>query len=476
MTQKRPQKITDTTLRDAQQSLLATRLKTEDMVEVARLLDQVGFHSMEIWGGATYDSCMRYLQEDPWERLRVLRIALSKTKTQMLLRGQNFLGYHHFADDVVEAFIKKSVDYGIDIIRIFDALNDPRNLKKSIEVTRQCGAHAQAALAYTLSPVHDVQYFYSLAKELVELGADSLAIKDMAGLLSPYDAYELILLLQPLGVPLQLHCHYSSGMASMSYIKAIEAGVDVVDTALAPLAMGASQPATESLVAALKGTPYDTELDLELLSQGSDYVKDIRHRYPAPPDVALTVDTHVLTSQIPGGMISNLQRQLRDQQAEPKLNLVLEEVPRVRKDLGYPPLVTPTSQLVGSQAVANILLGERYKLISTEVKNYVRGLYGRPPADLSASLVKKVLQGAEPFTGRPADLLEPQLPAAAKDIAMYSKREEDVLSYALFPQVALELLKKQQQSRSDNELDLVQMDTVDTELVISDEDSTAYPM
>lgn len=444
MKEIRAVKITDTSFRDAHQSLMATRMKTEHMLGVAELMDTIGFHSMEVWGGATFDSCMRFLDEDPWERLRKLRQVIKQTKLQMLLRGQNLLGYRHYADDVVEAFVKKAVSNGIDIIRIFDALNDPRNMAKAMEVTRKEGAHAQATLAYTLSPVHNLEYFVTLARQLVDMGAESIAIKDMAGLISPYDAERLVLRLKTVGVPIQLHCHYTSGMASMAYLKAIEAGVDVVDTACSPLALGTSQPPTESLVAALRGTPYDTGLDLGLLSQASEYFKEIRSNYYIPLDVALGVDTNVLTYQIPGGMISNLASQLEQQKASHLLAEVLQEVPRVREDMGYPPLVTPTSQIVGSQAVVNVLLGERYKLISTEVKNYVRGLYGQPPAPLNKELQDKVLQGAEPVIIRPADLLEPQMEMAAREIGELAKSEEDVISYAIFPQVAEAFFKRRQ--------------------------------
>lgn len=442
MTTNKPVGITDTSLRDAHQSLMATRMKTEHMLGIAELMDSIGFHSMEVWGGATFDSCMRFLDEDPWQRLRTLRSIIKRTKLQMLLRGQNLLGYRHYADDVVEAFIKKAVANGIDIIRIFDALNDPRNMAKAMEVTRKEGAHAQATLSYTLSPVHNMDYFVKLAGQLVEMGADSIAIKDMAGLISPYDSFELVTRLKTVGVPIQLHCHYTSGMASMAYLKAIEAGVDVVDTACSPLALGTSQPPTESLVAALKGTPRDTGLDLELLSQASDYFKEVRKHYYIPLDIALGVDTNVLNYQIPGGMISNLASQLAQQKASHLLPEVLKEVPRVREDLGYPPLVTPTSQIVGSQAVVNVLLGERYKMISTEVKNCVRGMYGRPPAPMSAELIKKVLGDAAPTDVRPADLLEPQMESAAREIGDLAESEEDVISYAIFPQVAEAFFKR----------------------------------
>jgi oxaloacetate decarboxylase (Na+ extruding) subunit alpha len=495
MTEKKPVKITDTSFRDAHQSLMATRMKTDDMLGVAELMDRIGFHSMEVWGGATFDSCMRFLDEDPWERLRKLRAAIKNTKLQMLLRGQNLVGYRHYADDVVEAFVKKAVANGIDIIRIFDALNDVRNMGKAMEVTKKEGAHAQATLSYTLSPVHDLNYFVSLAQELVDMGADSIAIKDMAGLISPYDAQELVTRLKRVGVPIQLHCHYTSGMASMAYLKAIEAGVDVVDTACSPLALGTSQPPTESMVAALQGTPYDTGLSLELLSQASEFFKEIRKNYYIPLDVALGVDTNVLSYQIPGGMISNLASQLAQQKAGHLLPEVLLEVPRVREDMGYPPLVTPTSQIVGSQAVVNVLLGERYKMISTEVKNYVRGLYGRSPAPLNPELQKKVLVNAEPITGRPADILKPQMEDAAREIGNLAQSEEDVISYAIFPQVAESFFKRRlglepaicesekcgfppekNKGVVKKEADFNELFTVDSALLFDEYDLTAYPV
>ncbi|MBS4030444.1 MAG: oxaloacetate decarboxylase subunit alpha [Clostridiales bacterium] len=497
MTEKKPVRITDTSFRDAHQSLMATRMQTKDMLGVAELMDGIGFHSMEVWGGATFDSCMRFLDEDPWERLRTLRSVLKKTKLQMLLRGQNLVGYRHYADDVVEAFIGKAVENGIDIIRIFDALNDVRNMSKAMEITRREGAHAQATLSYTLSPVHNLGYFVDLAKQLVEMGADSIAIKDMAGLISPYDAYELVTQLKTVGVPIQLHCHYTSGMASMAYLKAIEAGVDVVDTACSPLALGTSQPPTESIVAALKGTAYDTGLDLSLLSEASEIFKEIRNNYYIPLEIALGVDTNVLTYQIPGGMISNLASQLAQQKASHLLPQVLQEVPRVREDLGYPPLVTPSSQIVGSQAVVNVLLGERYKLISTEVKNYIRGLYGRSPAPLNAELQKKVLGDADPAFCRPADLLQPQMEEAAKEIGDLAESEEDVISYAIFPQVAESFFKRRRGLEppicasekcgfppgeksagpaKKEEADFGQFYTLDDELLFDELDILAYPV
>ncbi|MBS4022095.1 MAG: pyruvate carboxylase subunit B [Dethiobacter sp.] len=501
MTRKKPVGITDTSFRDAHQSLMATRMKTDHMLGVAEVMDGIGFHSMEVWGGATFDTCMRFLDEDPWERLRKLRGSIKKTKLQMLLRGQNLLGYRHYADDVVEEFIKRAVANGIDIIRIFDALNDVRNMEKAMEVTSREGAHVQVTISYTLSPVHNLEYFTLVARQLVEMGAHSIAIKDMAGLISPYDAFELVTMLKQVGVPVQLHCHYTSGMASMAYLKAVEAGVDVVDTACAPLALGTSQPPTESIAAALRGTPYEPELDLGLLSQASEYFKEIRKSYYIPPE-ALGVDTDVLSYQIPGGMISNLASQLAQQKASHLLPEVLKEVPRVREELGFPPLVTPSSQIVGSQAVVNVLLGERYKLVSTEVKNYLRGLYGRPPAPVNKELQKKVLLDEEPVSGRPADLISPQLESAKEEIGELAESIEDLISYVLFPPVAESFFRRRkgllpplaeegkngfaQSSANEtagcgrkHEVNFEQLYTVDKSLLLNDEDNkkyTAYPV
>ncbi len=442
MPKKRKVGITDTSLRDAHQSLLATRMRLIEMLPVVELMDQVGYHSLEVWGGATFDACMRFLDEDPWERLRQLRKGFRKTKLQMLLRGQNIVGYRHYPDDVLEEFVKKAVANGIDIIRIFDALNDLRNLEQAIHFTKREGAHAQGTISYTISPFHSNDYFVKVGHELKALGADSVCIKDMAGLIAPYDAFDLVSRLKDdVGLPVQLHCHYTSGMASMAYLKAVEAGVDVVDTANAALAMGASQPATDSLVAALKGTAFDTGLDLQLLSKISEHFKEISCSYDIPREV-LGVDTNVLSYQIPGGMISNLASQLAEQKATHLLQDVLEEVPRVREDLGCPPLVTPSSQIVGTQAVVNVLTGERYKMVSTEIKNYLRGLYGRPPGAINADLLAKVLKGEEPIRGRPADQLPPQLEEARREIQPYLEQEEDLLSYVIFPNVALEFFKR----------------------------------
>ncbi len=435
-------KITDTSLRDAHQSLLATRMRLGEMLPIIEQMDQVGYHSVEIWGGATFDACLRYLNEDPWERLRQLSKGLKQTKKQMLLRGQNLVGYRHYADDVLEEFVKKSVYNGIDIIRIFDALNDLRNMEKSIQVAKQEGAHAQGTICYTISPFHNLDHFVELGLALKDVGSDSICIKDMSGLISPFKAYELVgRLKQEVGLPVQLHCHYSSGMASMAYLKAAEAGADVIDTASAPLSMGSSQPATDTMVAALKETPYETGLDMNQLTEVSRHFREIVRDYKIPRDV-MGVDTNVLIYQIPGGMISNLSSQLSDQNATDLLRDVLDEVPSVRADLGYPPLVTPTSQIVGTQAMFNVLTGERYKMTITEVKNYVRGLYGKPPGEINPELKELVLKGEEPITGRPADNLKPQLEEARKEIEEYIEQDEDVLSYIILPNVALDFFKR----------------------------------
>jgi oxaloacetate decarboxylase alpha subunit len=438
----KPVKITDTTFRDAHQSLIATRLRTEDMLRIAPLMDKVGFHSMEVWGGATFDAAMRFLNEDPWERLRLLKQNLPNTPLQMLLRGQNVVGYRHYPDDVVEKFIVLARANGIDIFRIFDALNDTRNMAWAMKVAKREGAHVQAAICYTISPVHTLEKYVELAKELVDLGADSICIKDMAGLLSPYAAYELVSRLkEAVPVPIQVHTHYTSGMGTATLLKAIEAGADVVDTAISTMALGPSQPPCETLVAMLKGTPRDPGLDLELLSKIAEYFGGIRAKYQAY-EAPITVDINVLTYQIPGGMLSNLVAQLKEQKALHLLPKVLEEVPRVREELGYPPLVTPTSQIVGTQAVLNVLLGERYKVIPREVKDYVKGLYGRPPGPIDPKVKKLAIGDEEPIDCRPADLLMPALEKARQEIGELARSEEDVVSYALYPQVAKPFLER----------------------------------
>ncbi|KKM11963.1 oxaloacetate decarboxylase [Clostridiales bacterium PH28_bin88] len=450
-------KVTDTTLRDGHQSLLATRMHTEDMLPIAEKMDAVGFHSLEVWGGATFDTCMRFLNEDPWERLRVLRRHFKKTRLQMLLRGQNLVGYKHYADDVVEEFVKKAVANGIDILRIFDALNDIRNMEKAIAVAKNEGAHVQATVSYTISPFHDYDHYVSKARELQSLGADSLCIKDMAGIITPTAAYELVERLKgELAIPIQLHCHYTSGMASMSYLKAIEAGVDAVDTAISSMSMGTSQPATETLVASLEGTPFDTGLDIGLLSEIAEYFREVRKKYAAFDVAGNAVDVNVLRYQIPGGMISNFISQLAQQNALDKLPQVLAEVPRVREDFGFPPLVTPSSQIVGAQAVLNVVIGERYKMVTNEVKAYMRGLYGQPPAPVNEDVRRKIIGNEEPITCRPADLLEPQLAQAKQEIAAYMEKEEDILSYALFPAVTQKFLEERMAARTRVDFNLAQ--------------------
>jgi pyruvate/oxaloacetate carboxyltransferase len=437
-----PLRITDTILRDAHQSLLATRMRTADMLPICGQLDEVGYHSLEMWGGATFDSAMRFLGEDPWERLGQLRRALPKTKLQMLLRGQNVVGYKHYPDDVLEAFIVLAARNGIDIFRIFDALNDTRNMRRAIEVVKREGKHAQATISYTLSPVHNIEKFVVLAEELAALGADSICIKDMAGLLSPYPTYELVSALKTrVKLPVQLHTHYTSGMASMVLLKASEAGADVVDTAISSMALLTSQAPTESIVSAMQGTPRDTGLDLAKLAEIARYFAEVRKRYQRFESGIAGVDVNVLAFQIPGGMLSNLVSQLREQNAEAKYMDVLAEVPRVRKEMGYPPLVTPSSQIVGTQATLNVVTGERYKIVPEEVKNYFRGYYGRPPAPMDAKIRAKVIGDEKPIAGRPADVLEPGMEKARRELGDLARCDEDVVSYALFPQVARPFLQ-----------------------------------
>ncbi|MBO8137298.1 MAG: acetyl-CoA carboxylase biotin carboxyl carrier protein [Desulfotomaculum sp.] len=435
--QHRRVKITDTTLRDGHQSLWATRMRTEDMLPIAEKLDKIGYHSLEVWGGATFDVCLRYLYEDPWERLRSIKSVVKNTPLQMLLRGQSLVGYTHYPDDIVEAFVHKAVENGIDIIRIFDALNDVRNMEVAIKATKAAGGHAQATVCYTVSPVHTIENYLQTAEQLAEMGADSICIKDMAGLLAPYRAYELVKLYkEKIGLPVQLHCHYIGGMAVGAYLKAIEAGVDIIDTASVPLAFGASQPPVETVVRALKSTPYDTGLSLRALFEVADYFEKLRKEYGKERGVTRINDMKVFDHQVPGGMITNLVSQLEEQKALHRLNEVLEEIPVVREELGYPPLVTPTSQIVGTQAVLNVLTGERYKLIPGEVRAYVQGLYGEPPGTIDPAVSRRVLGDKEMISCRPADLLEPKLDKLREEIKDLAKSEEDVISYALFPQIA----------------------------------------
>jgi len=437
--------ITDTILRDAHQSLAATRMRTDEMLPVLDKLDKVGYFSLEVWGGATFDACLRYLNEDPWERLRVLREAMPNTRLQMLLRGQNILGYKHYADDVVDEFVKKSIENGIDIIRIFDALNDVRNMKQAIESTKKYGGLAEVAMSYTISPVHTLDYFVDLAVKLEKMGADIICIKDMANLLLPYTAYELVKRLkQVLKVPVHLHTHNTTGTGDMVNLKAIEAGVDIIDTALSPLGNGTSQPATESIVATLQGTEYDTGLDLSLLTEIAEHFKGVAERLKADGFInekVLGVDVRTLLYQVPGGMLSNLVSQLKQQGAVNRFEEVLAEVPRVREDFGYPPLVTPTSQIVGTQAVLNVLTGERYKMVTNESKALLRGEYGQLPAPVNPEVRKKCIGDAKVITHRPADDIPPELDKYREEIKEYMEQEEDVLSYALFPQVAMNFFK-----------------------------------
>lgn len=454
--------ITETVCRDAHQSLIATRMTTDEILPALPLMDKVGYHSMEVWGGATFDACLRFLNEDPWNRLRKIRAAAPNTKLQMLFRGQNVLGYRHYADDVVEYFVQKSIANGIDIIRIFDALNDVRNLQTAINATKKEGGHVQAAISYTISPVHNNEFFVKLAKEYESCGADSICIKDMAGLLTPYNAYELVSQLKKaVKVPIQLHTHYTSGVASMTYLKAIEAGVDVVDCALSPLAMGTSQPPTEPLVATLEGTEYDTGIKLDALTEIADYFKPLREKYLESGLMntkVLGVDINTLKYQVPGGMLSNLVSQLKQQGAEDKFEEVLKEIPRVREDLGYPPLVTPTSQIVGTQAVLNVIMGERYKMVSKETKGICKGEYGRTPVPIKEEFRKKIIGDEKAITCRPADLLKPELEKLKKEAAEWIEQDEDVLSYALFDQVAVKFFEQRRAEKYKIDKDMVNME------------------
>ncbi|HZW84269.1 MAG TPA: acetyl-CoA carboxylase biotin carboxyl carrier protein [Candidatus Deferrimicrobium sp.] len=430
-------KITDTTLRDAHQSLWATRMRTADMIPILAELDKVGYHSLEVWGGATFDVCMRYLSEDPWERLRTIKKYAVNTPLQMLLRGQSLVGYQHYPDDVVREFVHKSVENGIDIIRIFDALNDVRNIKVALEATKQAGAHAQAAVVYTISPLHTTAHYVETALELEKLGADSICIKDMAGLLTPFKAKELVSELKAkLKVPVALHSHYIGGMAVGAYLLAAEAGIDIIDTASVPLAFGASQPPVETVVRALQDSSYDSGLDIQALFRISKYFEDLRQERGFERGVTRITDMRVFDHQVPGGMISNLISQLEQQKALDRIHEVLEEIPRVRKDMGYPPLVTPTSQIVGTQAVLNVISGARYKLVPGEVKAYVKGHYGAAPGTIDPEIREKIIGKEVPITCRPADLLEPALEKCAKELGDLAQSKEDVLSYALFPQIA----------------------------------------
>ena len=446
-------KIVDTCLRDGHQSLIATRLTTEEILTIAPLLDKAGYHALEVWGGATFDSCLRFLNEDPWERLRAIRKACPNTKLQMLFRGQNMLGYRHYSDDLVEKFVQKSLENGIDVIRVFDALNDLRNLKSSVDATnkykKQYNGHCQIALSYTTSPVHTIEYYVSLAKEIEAMGADSICIKDMAGVLLPDAAYELVSRLKnEVKLPLELHTHCTGGVAEMTIMKAIQAGCDIVDTALSPFSGGTSQPCTEALEYVLKGTEYDPQLDLKALKEACDKLTAIKDKYLTSGTLnpkALTTNPNILKYQVPGGMLSNLMSQLKGQGAMDRYEEVLNEIPRVRKDLGYPPLVTPLSQMVGTQAVMNVLSGERYKMSPGEIKAYLKGEYGQAPAPVNEEVKQKIIGDAEVITYRPADKIAPEFEAMKAKYAHICDSDEDVLSCALFENVAVKFLEGRKQ-------------------------------
>lgn len=440
--------FTETVLRDGQQSLIATRMPTSDMLPILKTMDQAGYHALEMWGGATFDACLRFLNEDPWERLRAIRKEVKKTKLQMLLRGQNLLGYKNYADDVVADFVTKSVENGIDILRLFDALNDVRNLETAIRATKAAGGHCQTAISYTTSQIHTVDYFVDLANKMADLGADSICIKDMAGVLTPQTGYELVSRIKDaVDLPLEVHTHATSGIAEMTYLKVAEAGADIIDTAISSFAGGTSQPATESVAIALEDCGFATGLDLQKVAEIAEHFNPVRDRFREEgllnPKVK-DIEPKTLIYQVPGGMLSNLLSQLTEQGLQDKYEEVLAEVPKVRADLGYPPLVTPLSQMVGTQALMNVISGERYKLVPSEIKDYVKGLYGQSPAPISEEIKETIIGDAEVITVRPADLLAPQLPAFKEEIAEYAKSEEDVLMYALFPQQAQDFLGRRE--------------------------------
>ena len=466
--QKKPVKIVETVLRDAHQSLLATRMSTDQMLPIVDKMDKVGYYAVECWGGATFDASLRFLKEDPWERLRKLRDGFKNTKLQMLFRGQNILGYNHYADDVVEYFVQKSIANGIDIIRIFDCLNDLRNLETAVKAANKENGHAQIALSYTLGDAYTLDYWKDMAKRIEDMGAKSLCIKDMAGLLVPVKATELVQALkESVDIPIDLHTHYTSGVASMTYMKAVEAGCDIIDTAISPFAMGTSQPATEVMVEAFKGTPYDTGLDLDKLAEIADYFRPMREealKTGLMNTKVLGVNIQTLRYQVPGGMLSNLVSQLKEMGQEDKYEQVLEEVPKVRKDFGEPPLVTPSSQIVGTQAVLNVVSGERYKMVTKESKKLLSGEFGQTVKPFDKEVQKKCIGDTKPITCRPADLIKPQLADIEKEMAQYKQQDEDVLSYALFPQVATEFFKYREAQQ--NKVDAAAADT----------ESKAYPV
>ena len=461
MAEKKPLKITETVLRDAHQSLIATRMTTEQMLPIVDKMDKIGYHAVECWGGATFDASLRFLKEDPWERLRKLRDGFKNTKLQMLFRGQNILGYNHYADDVVEYFVQKSIANGIDIIRIFDCLNDLRNLETAVKAANKENGHAQIALSYTLGDAYTLDYWKDMAKRIEDMGAKSLCIKDMAGLLVPAKATELVQALkESVEIPIDLHTHYTSGVASMTYMKAVEAGCDIIDTAISPFSMGTSQPATEVMVEAFKGTEYDTGLDQAKLAEIADYFRPMREdalKSGLMNTKVLGVNIQTLRYQVPGGMLSNLVSKLKEMGQEDKYEQVLEEVPRVRKDFGEPPLVTPSSQIVGTQAVLNVVSGERYKMVTKESKKLLSGQFGQTVKPFDPEVQKKCIGDEKPITCRPADLIKPQLADIEKEMAQYKQQDEDVLSYALFPQVATEFFKYREAQQ--NKVDASAADT-----------------
>ncbi|MDR0921551.1 MAG: oxaloacetate decarboxylase subunit alpha [Lactobacillales bacterium] len=454
-------RFVETALRDGQQSLIATRMRTEQMTPILKTLDECGYHSLEVWGGATFDACLRYLNEDPWERLRIIRRNVKNTKLQMLLRGQNILGYKNYADDVVDLFVKRAIENGIDIIRIFDALNDVRNLQEAAEATKKYGGECQLAMSYTKSPVHTLSYFVDLAKEMVKMGADSICIKDMAGILMPQEAYDLVSALkQEIDLPIDLHTHATSGISEMMYLKAVEAGVDYIDTAISPFSGGTSQPPTECVHLALTNAGYDTGLKTEKLGKVADYFKPVRDEFRKSgllDPVIKDVEPKTLLYKVPGGMLSNLLSQLKQQHLEEKFQATLEEVPKVREDLGYPPLVTPLSQMVGIQAVMNVITGEPYKVVPTEIKEYVEGYYGQPPYPINKAVAKKIIRNVEPITCRPADLIAPQLASLKAEIGDLAKDEDDLLIYAMFPQLGKDFLSRKNVDFFDIPFDPIEM-------------------
>ncbi len=459
-------KITDTSLRDGHQSLWATRMSTEDMLPVLEDIDRVGYHSLEVWGGATFDVCIRYLKEDPWERLRTIRKIIKNTPLQMLLRGQSLVGYMHYPDDAVEKFVEKAADNGVDIFRVFDALNDMRNIDTAMRTIKKAGKHAQACVVYTISPVHSMQHFVDTALRLKDMGADSICVKDMAGLLAPYAAYDLVKALKAnVGLPVQLHTHYIGGLAISTLLKAAEAGIDIIDTASVPMAFGSSQPPVETLVRAFQDSEWDTGLDLHLLFEIATHFEQIRKHKGFDRGVTRISDMKVFEHQVPGGMISNLYSQLEEQEASDRIDEVLREIPRVREDMGYPPLVTPTSQIVGIQAVLNVLMGDRYKLCPGEVKDYVRGFYGRPPAPINETIKQKVIGDEKIITVRPADLLEPVWEKAKEETANLAESDEDILTYILFPQVALKFFDYRKNKVQDDIPQITSSDEVGEELI-----------